>query len=271
MVVKEPFLALSLIRPQRRRSFLSLSARTLWSARLDNPLVPGFSFSLFRAFDMLFPFHLVIFVLSYLFFCIDSICAASTLHKRQNDSKTVTTVQVINTPQGPMTQTCVIILTPITDSSGKPAVKEVQRCDLAPGVPQSSASSTPDSPVPTSSSPPNPTSSPPAASPVTKTLPTSDILTNTDTAPTTATGLPPSSASNASASQASSSAGAKFEIPGKNLSVLPIGLGVIAGVLVIALIVVGLVTYERTKYRKAFRQRKLAEMGADMGYDGKGS
>jgi hypothetical protein len=34
------------------------------------------------------------------------------------------------------------------------------------------------------------------------------------------------------------------------LSVLPIGLGVFAGISVIALIVVGLVTYERTKYRK---------------------
>lgn len=31
---------------------------------------------------------------------------------------------------------------------------------------------------------------------------------------------------------------------------LPIGLGVFAGISVIALIVVGLVTYERTKYRK---------------------
>jgi hypothetical protein len=38
--------------------------------------------------------------------------------------------------------------------------------------------------------------------------------------------------------------------PGKKLEVLPIGLGVFAGVSVIALIVVGLVTYERTKYRK---------------------
>jgi hypothetical protein len=57
-------------------------------------------------------------------------------------------------------------------------------------------------------------------------------------------------------------------IPGKQLSVLPIGLGVFAGISVIALIVVGLVTYERTKYRKAFRQRKLAESGAAMGYGG---
>lgn len=52
------------------------------------------------------------------------------------------------------------------------------------------------------------------------------------------------------------------------MSVLPIGLGVFAGISVIALIVVGLVTYERTKYRKAFRARKLAEAGGGMGYGG---
>jgi hypothetical protein len=60
----------------------------------------------------------------------------------------------------------------------------------------------------------------------------------------------------------------QFALPGKKLSVLPIGLGVFAGISVIALIVVGLVTYERTKYRKAFRQRKLAEAGSAMGYGG---
>jgi hypothetical protein len=48
--------------------------------------------------------------------------------------------------------------------------------------------------------------------------------------------------------------------------VLPIGLGIFAGISVIALIVVGLVTYERTKYRKIFRQRKLAEQGSAPGY-----
>jgi len=57
-------------------------------------------------------------------------------------------------------------------------------------------------------------------------------------------------------------------LPGKKLEVLPIGLGVFAGISVIALIVVGLVTYERTKYRKAFRQRRLAASGAEMGYGG---
>jgi hypothetical protein len=51
---------------------------------------------------------------------------------------------------------------------------------------------------------------------------------------------------------------------------LPIGLGVFAGISVIALIVVGLVTYERTKYRKQFRKQKLAETAAPMGYSGGG-
>jgi len=49
---------------------------------------------------------------------------------------------------------------------------------------------------------------------------------------------------------------------------LPIGLGVFAGITVIALIVVGIVTFERTQYRKAFRARKLAEQGGAMGYGG---
>jgi len=61
-----------------------------------------------------------------------------------------------------------------------------------------------------------------------------------------------------------------FALPGKKISVLPIGLGVFAGISVIALIVVGLVTYERTKYRKQFRKQKLAETAAPMGYSGGG-
>ncbi|KAK0454914.1 hypothetical protein EV421DRAFT_458806 [Armillaria borealis] len=97
----------------------------------------------------------------------------------------------------------------------------------------------------------------------------------TTLAATTATAASDTAAS-ASAAAAGSAAAAEssetqttaFTLPGKHLSVLPIGLGVFAGISVIALIVVGLVTYERTKYRKAFRQRKLAESGANMGYGG---
>jgi len=72
----------------------------------------------------------------------------------------------------------------------------------------------------------------------------------------------------AAAEKGDASDAAITDVPGRKLSVLPIGLGVFAGISVIALVVVGLVTYERTKYRKAFRQRKLAELGAEMGYGG---
>ncbi|THH00162.1 hypothetical protein EW026_g2328 [Hermanssonia centrifuga] len=72
------------------------------------------------------------------------------------------------------------------------------------------------------------------------------------------------------ADSAASSSPPPFQLPGKTLSVLPIGLAVFAGISVIALIVVGLVTYERTNLPlpQAFRQRKLAESGANMGYGG---
>jgi hypothetical protein len=54
----------------------------------------------------------------------------------------------------------------------------------------------------------------------------------------------------ASSPPPSTTTSAAFGIPGKKLSVLPIGLGVFAGISLIALIVVGLVTWERTKYRR---------------------
>lgn len=91
-----------------------------------------------------------------------------------------------------------------------------------------------------------------------------DAASGSDTALTTTN---PNATGAAAAVEASESAD-QFEVPGKSISVLPIGLGVFAGISVIALIIVGLVTYERTKYRKAFRQRKLAESGADLGYGG---
>ncbi|KAI0298628.1 hypothetical protein BC826DRAFT_998440 [Russula brevipes] len=78
-------------------------------------------------------------------------------------------------------------------------------------------------------------------------------------------GSPVTAADNTSTSP-SSTAQSAFSIPGRKISVLPIGLGIFAGISVIALIVVGLVTYERTKYRKIFRQRRLAEQGQGMGY-----
>ena len=71
-----------------------------------------------------------------------------------------------------------------------------------------------------------------------------------DTAPSAAAASQAAASAAAAQASASPSAAAAFALPGKSISVLPIGLGVFAGISVIALIVVGLVTYERTKYRK---------------------
>lgn len=102
-----------------------------------------------------------------------------------------------------------------------------------------------------------PTASDTPASPDGEAAPPADDTQSSDTSGATA----------AAASEAPKEP-EKFEVPGKEFSVLPIGLGVFAGISVIALIVVGLVMYERTKYRKAFRQRKLAEQGSALGYGG---
>lgn len=77
--------------------------------------------------------------------------------------------------------------------------------------------------------------------------------TDTAAAAAAAASTSSSSAANGNSTDAAAAAAAdtsSFTLPGKKLSVLPIGLGVFAGISVIALIVVGLVTYERTKYRK---------------------
>lgn len=104
---------------------------------------------------------------------------------------------------------------------------------------------------------PTQTGTPTTSTPAASTVPTTTSPTNQQT-PTSVTAgadnasastTDPAAASAAAAEQASESP-EPFQLPGKKLSVLPIGLGVFAGISVIALIVVGLVTYERTKYRK---------------------
>ena len=73
----------------------------------------------------------------------------------------------------------------------------------------------------------------------------------------------PSATLAASAEQASESA---FQLPGRQLSVLPIGLGVTGGVSVLALGIVGFVSWERRRYRKQFRSRKMCVGAlADLG------
>jgi len=200
---------------------------------------------------------------------------------------TVTTVDQINSASGPVTQTCTITLTPITLQDGSQAVQEVKNCELSKnaggpviGTPSQvtvTVSSTTLSSITVASTPAaNAGLSVNGVSTVTAAAtPTPDAAvapaptaTSTGTTSSSVTAASALSAGSPTAAAAQQTTSGSFSIPGKKLSVLPIGLGVFAGISVIALIVVGLVTYERTKYRKAFRQRKLAEAGAQMGYGG---
>ncbi|KAG2148528.1 hypothetical protein BD769DRAFT_1412756 [Suillus cothurnatus] len=61
---------------------------------------------------------------------------------------------------------------------------------------------------------------------------------------------------------------AAFSMPGRSLQVLPVGLGVFGSITGITIIIVALVTLERIRYRRVFRERRLAEQGAMMGYTG---
>ncbi len=93
------------------------------------------------------------------------------------------------------------------------------------------------------------TSASPSAQPTTSTTPPAQLTTDApENVPTAAS--PTSTTPSGTAVGAAEASNTGFNMPGKKLSVLPIGLGVFAGISVIALIVVGLVTYERTKYRK---------------------
>ncbi|WWC60110.1 uncharacterized protein I303_102674 [Kwoniella dejecticola CBS 10117] len=74
-------------------------------------------------------------------------------------------------------------------------------------------------------------------------------------------------ASTAAAAAASEDA-ATVSIPGQQLQVLPIGLGVFGGLAGIAILVVLYVTYQRRKFKLQFRSRKLAETAAPMGTGG---
>ncbi|KAG8951054.1 hypothetical protein FRC04_006915 [Tulasnella sp. 424] len=90
----------------------------------------------------------------------------------------------------------------------------------------------------------------------------SSAATATPTAAEDQQGASSTSASSAATSSAAALARANTQpqtlldaVPGRQLSVLPIGLGVFAGIMFIGACVVAYVMYERKKYRKNFRNR----------------
>jgi len=75
---------------------------------------------------------------------------------------------------------------------------------------------------------------------------------------------PSSSVSASSSTSVTATAQAAFSIPGRSMQVLPVGISVFGSITAITIIIVVLVTLERVRYRKVFRQRRLAEQNAMM-------
>lgn len=61
-----------------------------------------------------------------------------------------------------------------------------------------------------------------------------------------------------------------FSIPGRHILILPVGLIIYCVLTGITILVVLFMIVERMRYRRVFRQRRLAEQGAAMGYGGMG-
>ncbi|KAH7888605.1 hypothetical protein F5I97DRAFT_1854036 [Phlebopus sp. FC_14] len=138
----------------------------------------------------------------------------------------VTTTSTVQTTNGPMAETCVLTFTPDGQQ-----IQVVQNCTLST-----------------------------EGSSVVSTLVTPSGTAGLISATPAPTGTPSVAASS------SPVVAAAFVLPGTSMQVLPIGLGIYGGVTAIAIIIVALVTYERIQYRKVFRQRRLAEQGAAVGF-----
>ncbi|KAI0732098.1 hypothetical protein C8Q72DRAFT_163725 [Fomitopsis betulina] len=102
---------------------------------------------------------------------------------------------------------------------------------------------------------------------------TPTTVTTTDTIQTP-TGPIVSGASTASAAgvtkTAVSNAAVTFTVPGRHILILPVGLVVFCVITGFMLLVIVYQHFWRMRYRSAFRQRKLSEQGAGMGYGGMG-
>jgi len=149
--------------------------------------------------------------------------ASSTVVAALSAPTSITTTNIIQTANGPMTETCILTFTPVGES-----IQEVQNCTMSMG--SSEVSSTVIPPSETSAS-----------------------IVNVAPSPSESTSATPTAA-------------AAFVMPGRSLEVLPVGLGVFGGISAIVVIVVAVVTYERTQYRKAFRLRKQAQSDAMNAY-----
>jgi len=151
--------------------------------------------------------------------------ASSTVDAALPSATSVTTTKVVQTDNGPMTETCVLTFTP---EGGQ--VQEVSNCTMSAASSGSSNS------------------------------------TSTATSAAGNVGAAPSATSTVTPNAVVAAA---FAIPGRHLLVLPVGLGIFGAISAIVFLVVVAVTFERVRYRRAFRQRKMSQ-DAPMGYSGYG-
>ncbi|KZT68242.1 hypothetical protein DAEQUDRAFT_728044 [Daedalea quercina L-15889] len=187
---------------------------------------------------------------------------------------TITTTDTIQTATGPMLETCEITLTP--DSSG--SYQEVKSCSLsAIAVSSDSGAAATGSAVVVGTSSV-------ASSAVFATGAAASVSSAAAAAATSAVGAIDNNAGGAAASVSAASsastaavsktavanAAVTFTVPGRHILILPVGLVVFCVITGIMLLIIVFQHFWRMQYRRAFRQRKLAEQGAPMGYGGMG-
>ncbi|KAL6307861.1 hypothetical protein BKA93DRAFT_747219 [Sparassis latifolia] len=225
--------------------------------------------------------------------------ALPVLLPRQGNSTTIQTTNTYESPSGPMTETCSITLTPMAPGpNGESVVQEVKSCSVAPASSSGSDSGSAGVSDPSASSPVNPSTpsaaestmvvTTPSVVPTTPamsvvgltTVPASAVPTGASAATSAATSSPVAASHTASATNNNTSlstpaaANAEnavvtpFALPGTKILVLPVGLIIFCTVTGIGLVVFSVVTFERSRYRKTFRKRRLAEQGAPMGWGG---
>ncbi|KAG9316705.1 hypothetical protein JVU11DRAFT_2765 [Chiua virens] len=141
----------------------------------------------------------------------------------------ITTTNTFQNANGTYTESCVYTFTPVNGQ-----IQEVKNCTLAAGESQVTTGTV-------------------------SVRPPLTLFMSTH-----ATSLQASSTATATAS-ASPMVAAIFVMPGTTIQVLPFGLGIYGGITAIAIAAVVYVTFERVRYRKNFRQQRMAETNL-MGY-----
>ncbi|KZT04580.1 uncharacterized protein LAESUDRAFT_287045 [Laetiporus sulphureus 93-53] len=170
-----------------------------------------------------------------------------------------------------MLETCTITLTPNADGT----YQEVKSCTLAAVSGTAAAAAATSDPVVVvgeSSIASTAVVTSAAASATATTSVAGDI--NNDANGDSAGSASASSTASASAASVSktaeSDASTAIAIPGRHILIIPVGLVIFCVLTGIMLLVIFFMHFERMKYRRAFRKRRLAEQGAPMGYGGMG-